>query len=141
MHILIAALHRSTKPTGICRHAANLARSLADLAEVTQVTLVTGAWQRHYFETAFALSSPKIHMIDVAIQNRSSGRNLWFLFELPKLANQQHPDIVHLAFPLPFWRSRFHCPVVATIHDLYPYECPENFGRIRAIFNRLFLRQ
>jgi glycosyltransferase involved in cell wall biosynthesis len=141
MHILIAALHRPTKPTGVCRHAANLARCLADLPEVTQVTLVTGAWQRHYFETAFGLSSPKIQIIDVAIQNRSSKRNLWFLFGLPKLANQLHPDVVHLAFPLPFWRSRFTCPVVATIHDLYPYECPENFGRVQAIFNRLFLQQ
>jgi glycosyltransferase involved in cell wall biosynthesis len=31
--------------------------------------------------------------------------------------------------------------VIATIHDLYPYECPENFGRAQAILNRLFLRQ
>lgn len=141
MHILIAVLHRPTQPTGVCRHAANLARCLADLPEVTQVTLVTGAWQRFYFETAFALSSPKIQIIEVAIQNRSSTRNFWFLFGLPKLVKQLSPDIVHLAFPLPFWRSRFPCPVVATIHDLYPYECPENFGRIQAIFNRLFLHQ
>jgi len=141
MHILIAVLHRPTKPTGVCRHAANVARCLADLSEVAQVTLVTGAWQRHYFETAFGLSSPKIQIIDVAIQNRSSTRNLWFLFGLPKLVNRLQPDIVHLAFPLPFWRSRFTCPVVATIHDLYPYECPENFGRVQSIFNRLFLRQ
>ena len=141
MHILIAVLHRPTKPTGVCRHAANLARCLAGLPEVTKVTLVTGSWQRHYFETAFGLSSPKIQIIDVSIQNRSSTRNLWFLFGLPQLVNQLRPDIVHLAFPLPFWRSRFTCPVVATIHDLYPYECPENFGRVQAVFNRLFLRQ
>lgn len=141
MHILIAVLHRPTQPTGVCRHAANLARCLVDLPEVTQVTLVTGAWQRHYFETAFALSSPKIQIIDIAIQNRSSTRNFWFLFGLPKLVEQLNPNIVHLAFPLPFWRSRFPCPVVATIHDLYPYECPENFGRVQAIFNRLFLQQ
>ncbi|HEY9626065.1 MAG TPA: glycosyltransferase family 1 protein [Coleofasciculaceae cyanobacterium] len=141
MHILIAVLHRPTKPTGVCRHAANLALCLANLPEVIQVTLVTGAWQRHYFETTFALSSPKIKIIDVDIQNRSSTRNLWYLFGLPKLANQLCPDIVHLSFPLPFFRSRFSCPVVATIHDLYPYEYPENFGRVQAIFNRLFLRQ
>lgn len=141
MNILIAVLHRPEKPTGVCRHAANLARCLADLAEVTQVILVTGAWQNHYFETAFGLSSPKIKIVDVAIPNRSSTRNLWFLFGLPKLVNQLQPDIVHLSFPLPFWRSRFDCPVVTTIHDLYPYEYPENFGQIQSIFNRLFLRQ
>jgi glycosyltransferase involved in cell wall biosynthesis len=141
MHILIAVLHRPTKPTGVCRHAANLAFCLADLPEVTQITLVTGSWQRHYFEAAFGLSSPKIQVIDINIQNRSSTRNLWFLFGLPKLVNQLRPNLVHLSFPLPFWRSSFACPVVATIHDLYPYECPENFGRVQAIFNRLFLRQ
>lgn len=141
MHILIAVLHRPTKPTGVCRYAANLARCLADFPDVTQVTLVTGAWQRHYFDTAFGLSSPKIQIIDVNIQNRASIRNLWFLFGLPKLVHQLCPDIVHLAFPLPFWRSHFLCPVVATVHDLYPYEYPENFGRVQAIFNRQFLRQ
>lgn len=141
MHILIAVLHRPTKPTGVCRHAANVARCLADLPEVAEVTLLTGAWQRHYFETAFGLSSPKIRIVDVAIQNRSSTRNFWYLFGLPKLVNQRQPDVVHLAFPFPFWRSRFSSPVVATIHDLYPYECPENFGRVQAVFNRLFLRE
>lgn len=141
MHILIAVLHRPTKPTGVCRHAANLALCLADLPEISQVTLVTGAWQRYYFEMAFALSSPKIQIIDIDIQNRSSTRNLWFLFGLPRLVKQLTPDLVHLAFPIPLWRSRFPCQVVTTIHDLYPYECPENFGRVQAIFNRLFLRQ
>ena len=141
MHILIAALHRPTKPTGICRHAANLSRCLADLSEVTQVTLVTGAWQHRYFETAFGLLSPKIQIVAVDIQNRSINRNVWFLFGLPALVHQLSPDIVHLAFPLPFLRSRMPCSVVSTVHDLYPYECPENFGCIQSIFNRLFLKQ
>jgi glycosyltransferase involved in cell wall biosynthesis len=141
MHILIAVLHRPTHPTGVCRHAANLAQCLVNLPEITQVTLITGAWQQHYFAADFALSSPKIKILGVDIQNRSSTRNLWFLFGLPQLVKQLNPDLVHLAFPLPFLRSRFPCPVVATIHDLYPYECPENFGRVQSIFNRLFLRQ
>jgi glycosyltransferase involved in cell wall biosynthesis len=141
MHILIAVLHRPIKPTGVCRYAANLARCLADLEQVDHVTLVTGSWQKGYFETAFALSSPKIKIIDIGIKNSSISRNLWFLFGLPKLVRELAPDVVHLAFPLPFLRSLFPCPVVATIHDLYPYRCPENFGRRQALFNRLFLRQ
>ena len=141
MQVLIAVLHRPSKPTGVCRHAANLARCLADRPDVSAVTLVTGRWQRHHFETAFSLSSEKIKIIDIDIQNNSVARNLWFLFGLPRLVNQLRPNLVHLAFPLPFWRSRFSCPVVATIHDLYPYECPENFGRLQAVLNRLFLRQ
>lgn len=141
MHILIVVLHRPIEPTGVCRYAANLARCLADSAIVTQVTVVTGAWQRDYFETAFALSSEKIKFVSVDIRNSSISRNLWFLFGLPKLVKQVSPTIVHLSFPLPFVRSLFPCPVVATIHDLYPYQFPENFGYRQVLFNRLFLEQ
>ncbi len=141
MHILIAALHRPTKPTGVCRHAANLAQCLADLVQVNQVTLVIGTWQRDYFQTAFNLCSQKIHLLEIDIKNSSLSRNAWFLFGLPKLAAILCADIIHLSFPIPFLRSLFPCPVVATIHDLYPYECPENFGFPQVLFNRLFLKQ
>ncbi|NHC33854.1 glycosyltransferase family 4 protein [Scytonema millei] len=139
MHILIAALHRPAKPTGVCRHAANLAQCLADTKEVTQVSLIVGTWQKHYFETFF--SSKKIDLIDVDLDNTALARNMWFLFGLPKLANRLSPDLVYMSFPLPFLRSLFSSPVVSTIHDLYPYENPEVFGYPNAIFNRLFLKQ
>ncbi len=141
MHILIAALHRPLQPTGVCRHAVNLAQCLADTDQVTQITLVVGEWQRDYFETSFRLSGEKIKLINIDIKNSSISRNIWFLFGLPKIAKYLHCDIVHLSFPLPFIRSLFHCPVVATIHDLYPYKCPENFGYPNVIFNQLFLKQ
>ena len=141
MHILIVALHRPLKPTGVCRHAANLARCLADLEQVVQVTLVIGIWQKEYFETAFSISAPKIEIIGIDIRNSSISRNLWYLFGLPKLVQNITPGIVHLAFPLPFLRSYFPCPVVATIHDLYPCQFPENFGYQQALFNRLFLQK
>jgi len=141
MHILIVVLHRPLKPTGVCRHAANLARCLASLDDISQVTLVTGAWQKDYFETAFSLSSRKIKIVGIDIKNSSISRNLWYLFGLPRLAREIDPSLIHLAFPLPFLRSRFSCPVAATIHDLYPYQCPENFGYQQVLFNRLFLQQ
>ncbi len=139
MHILIAALHRPTKPTGVCRHAANLAQCLADTPEVSKVTLIVGVWQQDYFQLFF--HSPKIQLITVDIKNNSFTRNIWFLFGLPKLVKQFNPDIVHLSFPFPFLRPLFPCPVVSTIHDLYPYEKPEVFGYPNVIFNRLFLKQ
>ncbi len=141
MHILISALHRPSKPTGVCRHAVNLAQCLADTDQVTKVTLVVGAWQKDYFEKSFTLDPKKIKLFSVDIKNNSVSRNIWFLFNLPKLAKQLHCDIVHLSFPLPFVRALFPCPVVSTIHDLYPYECPENFGYPNVIFNQLFLKQ
>ena len=141
MHVFIAALHRPVKPTGVCRHAANLARCLSEKPNVTRISLIIGSWQQHYFETAFALESEKIKLVVVDIKNSSIVRNLWFLIGLPKLANKLAPDVVHLSFPFPFIRSKFNASVVTTIHDLYPYECPENFGFPQVWFNRLFLRQ
>ena len=141
MHVLIAALHRPVKPTGVCRHAVNLALCLIEREEVTKVTLVIGAWQVDYFKTAFWLNSDKIQLTAVDIKNSSISRNLWFLWGLPKLANANNPDIVHLSFPFPIFRFLFKAPVVSTIHDLYSYECPENFGFPQVWFNRLFLKQ
>jgi len=139
MHVSIVALHRPSKPTGVCRHAANLAQCLADTNEVTQVTLIVGAWQKDYFKIFF--NSPKIKLIGIDIKNSSVVRNLWFLYGLPKLVNRLHPDLVYMSFPLPFLRPLFSSPIVSTIHDLYPYESPEVFGYPNAIFNRLFLQQ
>lgn len=143
MHILIVALHGAKQPTGVCRHAINLARCLADLNTVSKITLVIGAWQTDYFQTALLLShqSKKIELIDINIHNNSIARNVWFLLGLPNFVNQIRPTLVHLSFPLPFVRSRFSCPVVSTIHDLYAYEYPINFGYFRSIFNRAFLKQ
>lgn len=139
MHILIPVLHRPDKPTGVCRHAANLAHCLAERDEVSRVTLIIGQWQADYFTSSFNLKSPKIKIIHIDIENSSRSRNTWFVFGLPKLANSIQPDIVHLSFPFPFFRQWFEAPVVATIHDLYPFEYPDNFGYPQVWFNQWFL--
>jgi glycosyltransferase involved in cell wall biosynthesis len=141
MHVLIPALHRPTKPTGVCRHAVNLAQSLAICDRITRITLVVGEWQRAYFEQSFNLDSPKIELISVDINNSSLSRNQWFIFGLPKLSQSIQPDMIHLSFPFPFVRKWFKVPIVSTIHDLYPYECPGNFGYPQVLFNQLFLQQ
>ncbi len=33
------------------------------------------------------------------------------------------------------------CPVVVTLHDLYPFDIPENFGFPKVLFNQIVLRQ
>jgi len=139
MHVLIAALHRPVQPTGVCRHAANLAACLAERPEITRVTIVIGAWQRTYFETSFALASPKIGFHSIGIDNRVTARNGWYLFGLPRVARRLGADVVHLSWPQPVLHAGFPCPVLATVHDLYPFEFPENFGR-GAVFNRLQFR-
>ena len=141
MHILVPVLHRPTKPTGVCRHAANLAKALASSDSIYKVTLIIGRWQQDYFEHTFDLLSEKITVVSINIKNNSTSRNYWFLQGLPKVAKALNPDIIHLSFPFPFIRRRFVAPAVSTVHDLYPYEYPQNFGYPRVLFNQAFLRQ
>ncbi len=141
MHVLIPALHRPTKPTGVCRHAANLAHCLAETEHISQITLVVGTWQKTYFEQSFNFQSPKINLLTVELKNTSLARNRWFILGLPQLTRKLQADLLHLSFPFPFIRQWFGVPIVASIHDLYPYECPENFGYPQVWFNRLFLQQ
>ena len=141
MHLLISALSRFTQPTGICRHAANLARCLSDVPQVGRITLLVGQWQEGYFRRAFCMASRKIEVVPIHIANNSLARNRWFATDLPKVAKSYRPDIVHLGFPVPVFRSTFTCPVVASVHDLYPYDFPESFSRFNGFWKRRFFRR
>ena len=79
--------------------------------------------------------------MSVDISNDAFARNIWYLRELPMLANEVAADIVHLSFPVPIRRSAMRCPVVVSLHDLYPYDEPNNFGFPKVFFNRVFLQQ
>lgn len=141
VHILISGLSRFTQPTGICRHAANLARCLSDLPEISKITLLVGQWQEEYFRTALGISPSKVDLVPIAITNHSLTRNYWFTFELPRIVEKYKPSIVHLGFPVPIIRSRFKCPVVVTVHDLYPYDLPESLHRLNGFCKRIFIRR
>lgn len=141
MHILINALNRFSKPTGICRHATNIALSILDRPEIYKITLVIGTWQIDSFNSILPNSANgKIEFIFIKIRNNSLSRNFWFLFGLPKIVSDIAPDIVYLSFPIPFIKQFFATTVIATVHDLYPYELPENFGVVQSLFNRFFLK-
>lgn len=139
MHLLIASVSAATSPTGICRHAANIVRGMLALPSVQKVTMLTGNWQADYFRDAFNLHSDRIEIRGVAISNRSVARNLWYLRDLPAVARECRADVVHLAYPMPLFRSAFDAAVIVTLHDLYPFDIPQNFGR-RAWLNRAALR-
>jgi glycosyltransferase involved in cell wall biosynthesis len=141
MHVLINGVSSSRHPSGICRHAVSLSRCLAGTAEIAKITLLVGTWQVEYFKNSFGLCSPKIQTVAVGLSGTSLSRNWWYLNTLPRLAVSCDADLVHLSFPVPIVRRRFRCPVVVSLHDLYPYDIPDNFGRFRAVFNRLFLLQ
>ena len=114
---------------------------LAKVQEVSRVTLLVGRWQFAYFREAFGLRDSKVHVASVDLPNTPYARNCWYLFTLPRTAHQLGADVVHLSFPAPMRRAAFPCAVISSLHDLYPYDAPLNFGRFRVLFNRLFLRQ
>ena len=141
MRVAVSAVSRFTDPTGICKHAANIVKSLLLQNESDPITLFLGEWQTGYFNKTLGITnSDRVVIRPIAIQNRSLARNRWFVSELPKLAKQERADIIHLSFPIPILQRIRACPVVTTIHDLYPYDYPENFGFPNYYLNRLFLQ-
>jgi glycosyltransferase involved in cell wall biosynthesis len=141
MNLLITAISSATGPSGICRHAYNLVRCAASRDELFRVTLALGNWQESYFRTSFDLQGVRVKIVFVDIANDAFARNTWYLRGLPKLADEVAADIVHLSFPVPIRRSAMPCPVVVSLHDLYPYDEPNNFGFPKVFFNRVFLQQ
>src|SRR5260370_20055495 len=141
MNLLITAISSATGPSGICRHAYNLVRCAASNGDAFHITLVLGRWQELYFRKSFSLEAINVKILAVDISNDAFARNIWYLRELPKLADEVAADIVHLSFPVPIRRSVMRCPVVVSLHDLYPYDEPNNFGFPKVFFSRVFLQQ
>lgn len=141
MKVLIALASSPRHISGVPRHAINLARCLLTRAEIGEVHLVAAPWQMDFVLAAFPLRDPRLHLQVAPISNNTLSRNLWFYARLPRLAAHLGVDIVHLAYPVPVRRGAYRCPAVVTLHDLYPYDIPQNFGFPKAFFNRAVLRQ
>lgn len=141
MRVLIAAASFPSSMSGVQRHAFNTARYLRQHSGISEVHLVVAPWQRHLVQESGI--DPGLHIpTHVANMDRNSlSRNLWYYRRLPELAAQVEADIVHLSYPMPVNASAFPCPTVMTLHDLYPYEIPRNFGFPKVIFNQLILQQ
>jgi glycosyltransferase involved in cell wall biosynthesis len=141
MRIVIALVSSSGQISGVERHALNLAWCLLTRPEIAEVHLVVAPWQQSFVADAGLANNPRLRRHAVPISNSALSRNLWFYAGLPSLAAELGADLVHLAYPAPLRRRAFACPVVATLHDLYPYDIPENFGFPKVFFNRAVLRQ
>jgi glycosyltransferase involved in cell wall biosynthesis len=141
MNILVTAVSSATGPSGICRHAYGLVCCVASRHEISRVTIVVGKWQERYFTDLFKINHKKIQIVVANIPNNSLARNIWYLQGLPDLARSVKADIVHLSFPVSVQRNMLRCSLVVSLHDLYPYDEPDNFGFPRVFFNRVFLQQ
>ncbi len=141
MKILIAAASFSSHISGLQRHAFNVVRCLLQQAEISAVHLVVAPWQRELVRAAGLHDHSRLTTHIAEMRLSSLSRNLWYYRQLPALAASLSIDVVHLSYPVPVNASSFGCPTVVTLHDLYPYEIPLNFGFPKFIFNRLVLQQ
>jgi glycosyltransferase involved in cell wall biosynthesis len=141
MKVVVAALSAPLHLNGVSRHAANVVRGLLTRPEISEIHLLVGAWQHQTYVDAVARNDARLHIHPVGIRRDTLCRNLWFYSELPRIAVQLGADVVHVAYPMPLSAAAFRCPTVVSVHDLYPFDIPENFGTIKAFLNRQVLRQ
>jgi glycosyltransferase involved in cell wall biosynthesis len=141
MNVLIAVVSSTIQLSGVSRHAANLARCLLTRNDIKAVHLVVAEWQYESICGVVPHEDARLHIHTVSIGRGTIERNLWYYWKLPALAALLEVDIVHLAYPSPLKRHAYHCPTVVTLHDLYPYDIPGNFGFPKVFFNRLILQQ
>ena len=141
MKILIAAVSFSSNISGVERHALNLVRCLLLQPEISELHIVVAPWQHQMLQSVQTHVDPRLttHIADVHRSSRS--RNLWYYRRLPEIASQLQVNMVHFSFPMPCNGWAFHCPTIVTLHDMYPYEIPMNFGFPKFVLNRLALRQ
>jgi glycosyltransferase involved in cell wall biosynthesis len=118
-----------------------VARCLLRRPEITELYFVVAPWQCGMVQAAGLPLDTRLRTHVADMDRGSLSRNLWYYRRLPELAAQLNADVVHLSYPMPLNAQAFRCPTVVTLHDLYPFEIPMNFGFPKFIFNRLVLRQ
>jgi len=141
MRILVAAASFSSKLSGIQRHAFNAVRCLLSHPAISEVQLVVAPWQQELVDSAGLRPGPRLTVHVAKMSSGSLSRNRWYYRQLPVLARTLAADLVHLTYPVPVDSGAFSCPVLLTLHDLYPYEIPSNFTLPKVLFNRLILQQ
>ena len=141
MKILLAAASFASNISGVQRHALNLVRCLLLRPEISTVHLVVAPWQLNLVQSGGLPSDVRLRTHIAAMNRGSFSRNQWYYRDLPKLAAHLRADVVHLTYPVPLNSVAFTSPVAVTLHDLYPYEIPRNFGSFKSIFNRMVLQQ
>jgi glycosyltransferase involved in cell wall biosynthesis len=109
--------------------------------EVSAIHVLVAPWEHKHVCEAVARADSRLRIHAVQIQPGTIRRNLWYFSELPAIARQLGADLVHISYPSPVHKAAFHCPVVVSLHDLYPFDIPSNFGFPKVFFNRVILRE
>ena len=141
MIVLVSAVSHAVGISGVQRHALNLVRALETCSEIDEVHVAVGPWQAAMQQELARSPGPRLR-VHIADSGRGSiSRNAWHYSGLPELAARLLVDIVHFTYPVPVNADGLICRSVVTLHDLYPYVIPANFGFPRAYVNRWILWQ
>ena len=141
MRIVIAALSAPCSLNGVSRHAANLARGLLSLPDAPEVHFIAGSWQKEIFPSAIGRTNSRFHLHMIQIRHSNFARIAWYYWDLPAISAQLEADVLHMAYPSPVRADAYRCPTVVSLHDLYPFEIPENFGIVKSEVSRRLMRQ
>ena len=136
MKVVIAAMSAPAQLNGVSRHSVNLVRALLSACAVTDLHFLAGEWQREMFQSALGEMDRRLHMHWISLRDANWSRLAWYYRELPLIATQLEADLVHLSFPAPMSSDAFHCPTILSLHDMYPFDIPKNFGRWRSALAR-----
>lgn len=140
MKILLSAASYSSGISGLQRHAFNAAHCLLQQPDITALHIVVAPWQAELLPEVGLIPDGRVVTHIAAMRHPSLSRNWWHYHKLPELARELRVDLTHLTFPMPVNARAFPCPTVVTLHDMYPYEIPRNFGFPKWVFNRITLR-
>lgn len=140
MRVLVVTAQFSSGISGVQRHALGLVKCLLRQSTVKEVHVVLAPWQ-HQLAQHHAFHADRVSLHIATMGRGVVGRNAWYYRQLPRLVKRIGPDVVHLSYPVPIDRDSIDQPVVLTLHDMYPFDIPENFGFPKALFNRRVLRQ
>ncbi len=141
MNIVIVVAGLYGHLSGITRHAANLARCLLTRSGVSAVHVIAADRQWSALDAALPHNDARLHLHETSIGDDPFSVNLWYYNQLPAIVRRLKADIVHFAYPAPIHRRALGCPAVVTLHDLYVYDIPSNFGFPKVLFNRFILQQ
>jgi glycosyltransferase involved in cell wall biosynthesis len=140
MKVVIAALTAPTNLNGVSRHAANLVRGLLAQPDAPEIHFLAGEWQQRMFGAAIARADSRLHVHWIPLRHNNFSRIRWYYDDLPAVVAQLYADVVHMTCPAPLRARAFGCPGVVSLHDLYPFDIPGNFGSIRSRFTRMLMR-
>jgi glycosyltransferase involved in cell wall biosynthesis len=136
MRVLIAGLSAPTELNGVSRHAANLVRGLLSLPNAPEIEFLAGEWQSEMFARAIGAPNGNLRIHSISIPHRNLARIRWYYRELPRIARPLDVDVAHLSYTMPLDARAFPCPTVVSLHDLYPFDIPQNFGWLKGAVNQ-----